>query len=237
MYGQYLNVFRYENKKRYGVNQDGGYVVGVLPNVRYDCYISCGVANEESFTRDFLKEHTYLTKQDCFAFDGTIRDYPWQYTREITFVKKNIDPKNNNLSDLLQKYQRVFLNMDIEGGEYPWLMDISEDLLKKCAQIVIEFHGLNGTNQWGASHETKVACLKKLSNTHYIIHAHGNNYASVTNKFPSVLELTCLSKDLFPEGAPEPNDVPLPIPELDFQNNPNRQDIDLNFVPFVNLKK
>ena len=29
-----------------------------------------------------------MTKKNCFAFDGTILDYPWNYTKQITFIKK-----------------------------------------------------------------------------------------------------------------------------------------------------
>ena len=31
--------------------------------------------------------------------------------------------------------------------------------------------------------------LKKLSNTHTIIHAHGNNYGPVNNNIPDVIEI------------------------------------------------
>eukprot|EP00959_Pyramimonas_sp_CCMP1952_P303969 6361496-Pyramimonas_sp.AAC.2 len=231
MYHDYLNVLKFDDKKRYGVRSDGGYVIGVLPNVRYDCYISCGVSNEESFTCDFLKDHSYLTKQNCFAFDGTIAHYPWQYTTEITFFRKNID-KNNDLSDIIKKYNDIFLNMDIEGGEYTWIMAMTEEQLKQFKQIVIEFHGLDGTNSWNADNDIKIACLEKLSNTHYLIHAHGNNHASCSNNIPSVIELTYVNKCLFSK-EPELNDIPLPIPGLDFKNNQREPEINLNHKPFV----
>ncbi len=35
------------------IDRDGGYVLAQLDG-GYDCYISCGVCSEESFSRDFI---------------------------------------------------------------------------------------------------------------------------------------------------------------------------------------
>ena len=74
------------NKFRLGSKGDGGYVIGNVPG-GYDCYISAGVSDEESFTRDFIKAYN-MNYTNSFAFDGTIESYPYQFTRNITFVKK-----------------------------------------------------------------------------------------------------------------------------------------------------
>ena len=137
-----------------------------------------------------------------------------------------------NLRFVLDKYSRVFLKMDIEGGEYPWLMRMTADDLRKIRQLVIEFHGITGAG-WGSSFEAKWACFKKLSETHYIVHAHGNNYSHVISNIPDVIELTCIEKSYFSEGAPMLNHSPLPIIGLDFANCGGRRDIDLNVYPFV----
>lgn len=78
--------------------------------------------------------------------------------------------------------------MDIEGGEYAWITSLSEHHLLKFHQIVIEFHGIHD-NSWGATYQTKIDCLAKLAKTHYLVHAHGNNYSNTTNGIPSVIEL------------------------------------------------
>ena len=57
-----FEIYNFSNKKRYGEKYDGGYVIAEL-NINYDCYISCGIADEESFTRDFLNKHNYLKKK------------------------------------------------------------------------------------------------------------------------------------------------------------------------------
>ena len=136
------------------------------------------------------------------------------------------------MSYLINKYNNIFLKMDIEGGEYPWLLSIDESQLTKFKQIVIEFHGITN-NGWGCDYDNKIKCLQKLSNTHFIIHAHGNNYGPVVNNIPDVIELTYVNKNYF-NTIPELNSTHLPIANLDYPNYNLLNDINLNFYPFVN---
>ena len=229
-----LQVYKFDKKIRCGSNNDGGYIIADLDGV-YDCYISAGVSDEESFSRDFINKYD-MNEYNSFGFDGTINSYPYNYTKNISFIKKNIssfnDDNNSNLSFLIDKYNYIFLKMDIEGGEYPWLLQIDESQLNKFKQIVIEFHGITN-NGWNCNYKDKVKCLEKLSKTHYIIHAHGNNYGPVVNSIPDVIELTYVNKNYF-SYVPKLNETPLPIIDLDFSNKINANDINLNFYPFVN---
>lgn len=228
-----LQVYNFDKKTRFGSNSDGGYVVAELDG-EYDCYISAGISDEESFSRDFINEYN-MNEYNSFAFDGTIDDYPYQYTEKISFIKKNInsfdDDNNSNLSFFTEIYNNIFLKIDIEGGEYKWLLQIDEKQLNKFKQIVIEFHGVTN-NSWGCNYSDKIKCLEKLSKTHYIVHAHGNNNDCVVNNIPNVIELTYVNKNYFNE-APDFNTTSLPIANLDFSNKLNCEDINLNFYPFV----
>jgi hypothetical protein len=229
-----LQVYHFYKKIRCGTNSDGGYVLAELDG-EYDCYISAGISDEESFSRDFINKYN-MNEYNSFGFDGTIRNYPYNYTKKISFIKKNIhsinDDNNSNLSFLIEKYNNIFLKMDIEGGEYLWLLNIDETQLNKFKQIVIEFHGITNDG-WGCNYNDKVKCLEKLSKTHYIVHAHGNNCGQVLNNFPDVIELTYINKNYF-NSLPELNTQSLPIYNLDFPNNNKWNDINLNFYPFVN---
>jgi len=229
-----LKVHQFDKKTRYGSNNDGGYVIADLYG-DYDCYISAGISNEESFSRDFINKYD-MNEYNSFGFDGTINHYPYDYTNKISFIKKNIhsfnDDHHSNLSFLMHHYNRIFLKMDIEGGEYPWLLSLNETQLNKLKQIVIEFHGMTNDG-WGCNYNDKIKCLEKLSNTHYIVHAHGNNYGQVNNNIPDVIELTYINKNYF-TSIPELNSQSLPISNLDFPNNTSINDINLNFYPFVN---
>ena len=51
-----LQVYKFDKKVRYGCNNDGGYVIAELEG-EYDCYISAGISNEESFSRDFINKY------------------------------------------------------------------------------------------------------------------------------------------------------------------------------------
>ena len=164
---------------RLGKKNDGGYVI--LDGLDYDLLIGCGISNDDSFEHDFLKIHPNLK---CFAFDGTINHIPHPHPN-ITFIKKNIGSSNtsetSNLEDLLENHHHIFLKMDIDGAEYPWLHSISEKQLLSLSQIVIEFH----SNCFDLSEfdEYKTATLEKLLKTHYLVHLHGNNYKPVSSYF------------------------------------------------------
>ena len=223
----FTNVFRvyaWDRKIRLGADSDGGYVIAELGPI-YDCYISAGVSNEESFSRDFINRYN-MNERNSFAFDGTIEKYPTEYTENITFHRKNInsfsDHANTDLTFLLDKYKAIFLKMDIEGGEYPWFSNLKKKHLKKFKQITIEVHEVS---------EDKLRFFEKLNETHYLIHAHGNNNGSSDRWCPEVLELTYVNKEFFTE-RPQFNRSALPSP-LDFSNKLGSQDINLNFYPFV----
>jgi hypothetical protein len=234
-----LTVFEFNNKIRLGNLSDGGYVIGELNElISYDCYISAGVSNEESFSRDFIERYN-MNEYNSFAFDGTINVYPYSYTNKISFIKKNISYYNNcyntNLSYLIEKYKNIFLKMDIEGAEFNWIYSLNISQLCKFKQIVIEFHGITD-DTWGFYFNDKIKCLEKLTHTHYLIHAHGNNYSYSNNNIPNVIELTYINKKYFNYIQPNLNTTKLPINNLDYPNNKDYLDYNLDFYPFVNKK-
>jgi hypothetical protein len=51
----------------------------------YDCYISAGISDEESFSRDFINKYK-IVKENSYGFDGTISNYPYEYTQDIQFL-------------------------------------------------------------------------------------------------------------------------------------------------------
>lgn len=222
------------NKMRLGNKYDGGYVIANL-DINYDCYISAGVSNEESFTRDLIKKYSF-NKNNSFAFDGTIDDYPYSFTNDITFIKKNIGNTDNNqftdLKFLIEKYNNIFLKMDIQGSEYQWLSSLNENDLKKFSQIVIKFHSLSSDDDL----QSKIECLKKINKLFYPIHIHANNHSLVVIKsdfyhVPDVLEVTYIRKDLYNYEKPSFSKEKFPT-ILDSPNNALNNDIKLNFYPF-----
>jgi hypothetical protein len=230
---KYFETRKFDNKGRLGVNQDGGYVIALLDGT-YDCYISAGVSNEESFSRDFINFYK-MPKEHCYAFDGTIKDYPWHYTTGIQYTKKNLGGQETetttNLKGIINRYNNIFLKIDIDGGEYAWISSLTIDELSRFKQIVIEVHGTTN-DEWGGLYRDKMKCYAKLLQTHYIVHAHGNNHGPRLNDIPETMELTYVNKKCF-EQPPEFNNVPLPIEGLDFPCNPWKDEYKLHFYPFL----
>jgi len=235
---EYLKVYHCDSKFRLGAKGDNGYVIADLSG--YDCYISAGVGDDESFTRDFLK-HYPIDLGDTYAFDGTIAAYPYTYTTEVQFVRKNIAGSNTStttdLKYLIRRYKNIFLKIDIEGGEYDWLASLTSDDLLHFKQIAIEVHCINDDG-WNVPYAKKLAGLRLLAQTHWIVHAHTNNNGTgwghhlETNGIPTILELTYIRKDCFP-GVPPLNTVPLPIEGLDFKNTDFLPDLALHSPPFT----
>ena len=214
-----------ESKRRLGSESDGGYVI--IEGYAYDAYISCGISTETSFDEAFVRYHPGIPG---FAYDGTV-DRPHTLPGTIEFFKTNIGPENSetttNLTHLTAIYKEIFLKMDIEGHEWKWIMSMPNAYMTTFKQIVIEVHGLWDDN-WEASIDVKKSALRKLAQTHNLVHAHGNNHAAFAD-IPTVLELTYLRKDIPVAGL---NSQPFPQ-SVDRPNCPGRADYVLNTWPFV----
>lgn len=245
--GDLLEVYSFDGKTRLGSNRDNGYVIGLL-DIEYDCYISAGISDDDSFTIGFLNKYN-IDIMNCYAFDGTINELPQNIKNDVQFIKKNIGPINNetttDLTDLFETNKNIFLKMDIEGSEWEWIKILKENHLENLSQLVIELHGITNDswhnnfifNSFNTTVYEKVNCLEKLNKTHYLIHAHGNNADKITYKgIPNVIELTYLNKKYFNQ-PPDLNCRSLPDKEFDFPNEKKLPDVDLNFYPFVNKMK
>lgn len=214
-------------KIRLGKEYDGGYIVVDLPNPKYSVLLSGGILNDISFETDFCKK--YITK--CFAFDGSIDKLP-ALNNNITFVKKFIGSHNDasytDLTEYISKYKNIFVKMDIEGGEIPWLNTLDEKYINKFEQICIEFHE--------PFSNTEIPVFDKLNRSHYLIHFHGNNCLGtrIHNgvKIPNVFECTYLHKKYFIK-PPFLNSICIPS-SLDMRNVVGKAEIFLSEPPFVN---
>jgi len=217
-------------KTRLGRDFDGGYIICEIPNITYSILLSGGIEGDISFEEDFVNKY-HNTK--CFAFDGTIGNLPKKHDN-IFFIKKNIGFKNDehttNLHAIINDNNSIFVKMDIEGGEIPWVQSLNNEQLNKFEQIVMEFH-------WPFS-EKEIEVFNKLNKNHYLIHFHGNNSCGVRNHrdviIPNVFECTYLHKKYFTD-IPELNTDLIPG-TLDMKNLEYNNEIIINYPPFVNLK-
>ena len=223
-----LTVYKSPFKKvRLGREYDGGYVINLIPNVNYKLLIGCGISDDISFEEDFLKLYP---KTVCLAFDGTINNLPTDNDK-IYFTKKNIGTENNrentNLHHLLNIFDNIFLKIDIEGAEIPWIKSLSDEQINKFEQIVIEFHFPFTDNE--------IDVFDKINRNHYLVHFHGNNYGSTrVHKgiiIPDVFECTYLNKKYFVD-PPELNSESIPT-SVDISNDYLKEDIKIDYPPFV----
>lgn len=224
-----LTVYQSEfHKQRIGSARDGGYVICDLPGIRYDLFISCGIANNTEFENDFLKLYDGI---DCVAFDGTIDALPPTTNKHVKWFKKNIgdeDTRNEtNLHTFLTIYNNIFLKMDIEGFEIPWLTSLDAVHMDSLAQIVLEFHWPFGPREYDV--------FEKLNKTHVLVHFHQNNnngFRRYLNTIvPDVFECTYIHKRFFKNPLVKNKEL-IPTP-LDVPNLEGLIDIPLHFPPYV----
>ena len=62
-------VYKYDNLKRIGRDNDGGYAIALLQNNNYDAFLSGGISNDISFEVDFIN---YL--KDNYSKDNNLND-------------------------------------------------------------------------------------------------------------------------------------------------------------------
>ena len=213
------------NKFRLGRNYDGGYILCDIPNLKYNILLSGGISNDISFEEDFCSKYDI----NCYAFDGTIENIKSK-NKNITFIKKNIGNVDNEtittLKDYINKYDNIFIKMDIEGGEVEWIDSLSNEELSKFSQIVIEFH-------YPYSHK-EISTFEKILHNHILVHFHANNCCGTrihkNIAIPNVFECTFINKKYY--SIPYIlNDENIPSP-IDMPNIKNKQDISLNYEPF-----
>ena len=215
------------SKIRVGKDYDGGYVICNIQNIEYNLLLSCGISDDISFEEEFCKMYK---NSICYAYDGTIESINIINTN-ITFYKQNInnfnDDHNTNLHSVIDRFDNIFLKMDIEGYEITWIKTLSDEQLNKISQIVIEFH-------FPFNNDEKEVFLK-LNKTFCLVHFHANNCCGVRNHnnviIPNVFECTYLNRKYF-NNYYELNQDNIPS-KLDMKNVLDKDEIIIDYEPFV----
>lgn len=232
-------------RKRIGKVNDGGYIIADIPNITYSLLLAGGILDDISFEQDFIN---FYPNVKCIAYDGSIDNLP-SVDERILFEKKYIGGENirstshrgeqeiwTNLHNVINSNNAIFVKMDIEGGEIPWIKSLSEEQMNKFEQIVMEFHF--------PFTDKEKDIFKKINKTHYLIHFHPNNAGlnPDTNTFsknyngviiPNVFECTYVHKRFWSGRIPNKNKEIFPI-NIDMKNDAGREDININYYPFVN---
>lgn len=231
-------------------DDDGGYAV--CQNVgSYDFFLSGGVADNITFEEDFLRKNTDVVH--CFAFDGTVKEFPKTKER-ISFFKMNLAEKETesttNFHKLLEKFQNVFLKLDIEGHEFRVLPTWFGKYMKNIKQMVIEIHTPMDfklhpeyyTELQDVEYGKLYELLGGINQTHTLVHFHPNNGCGahrVAHKVgeivvPNVFECTYLRNDLV--STKELNTDPIPS-AIDVRNHSYYNEMSLEGWPYKTESK
>ena len=210
-------------KARFGSPHDGGYVQ-LDDFAGYSHALSFGIFDNDSWDLAVAKRGIPVEQ-----FDHTVDQAPSRHEL-LHFHKTRISAKegqdSETLEGLIERYSQkntpdILLKIDIDGDEWDVFDATPQDSLRKCAQIVCEFHFLRRFIEPGyGSRAHRV--LEKLARDFAVIHVHGNNgsnWVNVANvTVPDVIEIsyvnrslyqTVESRETFPTALDTPN-----IPEV-----------------------
>ena len=221
--------------QRFGEANDGGYLscMDNLKNGSVLAAYSMGIANRDQWSEDvFKKFHVPVYQYDCTVSEAQDCD-------QCHFFQACLGSKGSDqfpgkttwtLKEALQKSKMqdvpdrsLLLKMDIEGGEWPTLLDSHLTTLKKFRQLIIEFHHLKKESK----HLKYVKVMRHLREAGFhVLHVHGNNccgmYEKDGLKVPNTVEVT------FDAFAPELETCQDPTRlDLDMKNQKENPDLDV----------
>ena len=218
-----------KNFVRVGKHNDGGYLM--VDNFAGSVAYSFGISGDVSWDADIARRG-----YEVFMYDPTIDDLPARNAKFHFFREgiAGVEMRDRNLNTLEHFIRRnghehadnMILKMDVEGAEWSFLSAVAPETLSKFNQIVFEFHDLLEPKNQSEMNAT-LACVKKLNQTHSLVHLHANNFAPfmiVEEKIliPNLLELTYVKTSNY-EFADDA-DIFLPRDE-DEPNNPKKREI------------
>lgn len=187
---------------RLGPNGDGGYLVpNDLDNI--EACFSPGVDKISEFELDCLKHGMKI-----FLADKSVENPNFNLPDDkYDFIKMFVGCTNNDefitMDDWVNSKCKsdnsdLLLQMDIEGGEYNSLINMSDNLIKRFRIMVIEFHWLD--NLWDPYFfNLNRTVFNKILQTHVCVHIHPNNCCGIGSRFgleiPRIAEFTFIRKD------------------------------------------
>lgn len=187
---------------RLGPNGDGGYLI---PDdlVGIEACFSPGVYKVSNFELDCLHLGMKIFMADKSVEKPNL-DIP---ETDYNFLKKFIGCTNNNdfitmeswvNSSSIGDQSDLLLQMDIEGGEYNTVINMSDELMKRFRIMVFEFHSLQDVWQLRFFDFVSMT-FNKILQTHTCVHIHPNNEDGVENRLgitiPRTIEFTFLRND------------------------------------------
>lgn len=216
---------------RMGKNWDGGYIISASSVEAAQGMFSFGVNNDWSFDQDWNLQkphdriHAYDGTISPGRFDPALRDsYRDFFSTRATHYPVNVGATSHvgqsSWEDAMIRMarDRVFLKMDIEGGEW----QLTDSIMAHASAItgaVIEFHNTHNLR------DLFVNTIRRYQEKFHVIHIHPNTSCGYAqDNFPTVVEISFLNRDLW-SGTQQR--LECHVPELDQPNLPNTEDVAL----------
>jgi hypothetical protein len=197
---------------RLGKEYDGGYVVPLLALEASDALIGYGIRYDISFEEEFSdlyhrpsygfdcglgvkiapKNKLFKFIDQCIGTDRSVESIMEGSNGKISSFK-------TQLSDLKLLDKKVFVKMDIEGGEYQSLDEVL-NYSQMITGLAIEFHIFNHDL---TLYNKTIELMEKLNKDFVLLHVHGCNCTdsyfepdNAEGKVPTVFEVTYINKFL-----------------------------------------
>ena len=142
----------------------------VVNDDTYDYYVLAGIEENELFSK--LVMMNMNIRSGC-AFDENIHKISHHFPDHMKVVNKSVsyqsDMRRDNLGYFIDKYNDMFLKMNLQGQEYLWILSLPSEALTKFKQMVIVFHDINN-NPTKQRAVNKINCFRRLVETHDIAH-------------------------------------------------------------------
>lgn len=206
--------FQCQTLQRLGKNNDGGYLVNVQDVLASNLLLSLGIGPDISFEKNF----TFLNNCELNAYDEKIEVDKNFFVDKKKYFEKYVD--ENNIQDILNTDNNIFLKCDIDGNEYK-ILDKLINNSYRFTGMIIEFHEITHDFNFDLLTEFISKIKQKL------IHIHVNNYfyyKTDTTNIPDTIELTFSSSKNILFNP----DIVLPH-LLDMPNNPDDFDFKITF--------
>jgi hypothetical protein len=217
------------NKVRIGPPEDGGYVMPEFVLQNCSALFNYGVGNDIRYEEEFDR----MYNKPVYLFDHTIGVEAWK-KGNLEFKPEGLG-YGENCKEVFEHYTErgiegdIFLKIDVEGYEYEYF---TRSDTSKLGEYVI---GLSLEVHWFENEPNKgnlEKILKRLDEHFILCHIHANNWGYSSNfggiEVPVVLELSFINRKYVDRYEPDNQDYP--IVGLDIPNNPNLEDIKLNFL-------
>ena len=206
---------------RLGADGDGGYVLpDDFAGIRA-CF-SPGVDDRATFEMELARRGI-----ECFLADASCSHSPVDDPL-FHFLPKYLGVVDDDQTVRLDTWvgtcapggDDLLLQMDIEGAEWPVLLNVSDRTLRRFRIIVLEAHFLDRLfDREGFT--ILSAVMQRLLQDFALVHNHPNNYGGLVSRgdigVPRALEMTFLRKDRVTEWHPV-TEFPHP---LDQDNSPD----------------